>query len=338
MEKSKLTLKKSMKIGCGTILLLVFIFVAWVWLGLFTGPGANKINDYHPFKSPRARERYLAHYDRRSQEWPVTFEDRFVPTSDGTTFVRISGPQAAPPLVLLPSASANTLIWLPNVAALSQDFRVYAVDNIYDFGRSIYLREFKTPEDFTTWLDELFSGLGLDNEINLAGLSYGGWLTGQYALRYPERLNKIVLMAPVATVQQLPLEWAKVAIKALLPHRYFMRQMVEWMFPALIQTPEGRATAETMLEDAYLGLRCFKLKMTVTPTVLTDAELGQLQNVPALYMVGDREVIYDPNAALERLRRVAPKIRTLLVPGAGHDLTIVRADLVDSKIVEFLQR
>ena len=230
-------LKKILKYSFATVALLIVAFGIWIWLGLFTGPGAFKINEYHPFKSERARERYLTHYSERLSQWPVEFEDRYIATADGTTFVRISGPENAPTLVLLPSASGNNLMWLPNIATLAQNFRVYTIDNIYDFGRSVYLRKFTTPADFTSWLDELFTKLELGNDFNLAGLSYGGWLTSQYALKYPERLNKIVLLAPVATVQPLPLEWAKVAIKAILPHRRFMQQMVDWMFPILIQTP-----------------------------------------------------------------------------------------------------
>jgi pimeloyl-ACP methyl ester carboxylesterase len=35
---------------------------------------------------------------------------------------------------------------------------------------------------------------------------------------------------------------------------------------------------------------------------------------------------------------VAPKIETELIPGAGHDLTFVQAELVNEKIIEFLRR
>jgi len=33
---------------------------------------------------------------------------------------------------------------------------------------------------------------------------------------------------------------------------------------------------------------------------------------------------------------VAPNLQTRIVPGAGHDLTIVQADLVNRMILEFL--
>ena len=47
------------------------------------------------------------------------------------------------------------------IEALSQDFRIYAVDAIYDDGRSVNSRPVKTTEDATGWLDRLFEALGL---------------------------------------------------------------------------------------------------------------------------------------------------------------------------------
>ena len=299
-------------------------------------PKMNRLPAHHPFKSVCAKKHYLNHYDRRAESWPVPADTMTVPTTYGKTFVRVSGPAAGPPLVLLPSTSANTLIWLPNIAALARKYRVYAVDNIYDFGRSVYTKEITVPADLVNWLDDLFTQLELGDSINLMGLSYGGWLTSQYALNHQERLRKIVMLAPVATVHQLPAEWAWKAITALIPHRHFMRNLTEWMFPNLILTPEGRELAEVMLEDAWLGMRSFKLKMPVNPTVLSDDELVGLK-VPALFLVGENEVLYLANAALERLERVAPQIETRLVPAAGHDLTIVQADLINRLVLEFLK-
>ncbi len=296
----------------------------------------NRLPAHHPFKSACAKKHYLRHYDQRAESWPVPADTLTVATTYGKTFVRISGPADGPPLVLLPSTSANTLIWLPNIAALAKTYRVYAIDNIYDFGRSVYTREITSPTDMVDWLDDLFTQLEFGDSINLMGLSYGGWLTSQYALNHPERLRKIVLLAPVATVHQLPGEWAWRAIPALIPHRYFLRNFSNWMFTDLPQTEEGRALAEVMLEDAWIGMRSFKLKMPVNPTVLTDDELTSL-TMPTLFLVGENEVLYPANAALERLKRLAPQIETRLIPAAGHDLTIVQADLVNQLVLEFLK-
>ncbi len=338
-HKKKSRLRKILLV-CGVILVAVVLAFAWFVRSLFLEPDMTKLPAYHPFKSAEAKERYLAHYEMRAEKWPVASESRMVETSQGETFVRISGPEGAPPLVLLPSAGAPSLIWMPNVEGLSEHFRVYAIDNIYDFGLSVPRRPFETPDDLMNWLDELFDALGLGSDINLMGLSYGGWLTSEYALHSPERLHKAVMVAPVATVIDLPGEWAWRGILSAIPNRYIMKKvMVNWLFEDLVTHGDeaGKSLVEDYISDAILALTCFKFKMPVSPTVLSDEELESIE-VPTLFLVGENEKIYPALEAVGRLNRVAPRIRTEIIPGSGHDLTIIQTDLVNGMVIEFLEQ
>ena len=290
----------------------------------------------HPFRSVEARDRYLKVYDLRSRDWPVPQETLLADTAYGPTFVRISGPADAPPLVLLHGAGGNSLQWIPNAHALSQHFRIYAVDNIFDFGRSVYTRDISTPDDFTTWLDELFNTLNLKDNINLVGLSYGGWITAEYALRFPERLHKIVLLAPAGTVLPLRVEWIMRAVLCAFPSRHFTESFLYWLLDDMVQKDQaGRLLVDQWVDDQFLAIQSYKPKRLVNPRVLEDDELASFK-VPVLYMVGEHEKIYSASEALDRLHQVAPGIQTQLVPGAGHDLTAVQADLVDARIIQFL--
>lgn len=294
--------------------------------------------EYHPFRSVEAKERFLRYYDAKAKQcWPVVSENKLTDTLYGQTFVRISGPSGAPPLVLLPAAASTSLMWAPNIKALAEHYRTYAVDTIYDFGRSVYARPIKSPEDYMNWLDSLFDALELRNQIQLMGLSYGGWLTGQYALRFPNRLRKIVLLAPGATVLPLRLEFWLRTLLAALPFRYFSRSMMQWLFGELVRKGEpGKVILEEALEDLFIASQCFKRRGFVNLTVLTDQEL-QGMKVPAFYVIGENEKIYSAKKAVERLTAVAPQIKTAVIPNAGHDLAVVQADMVNRKVLEFLK-
>jgi len=296
-----------------------------------------EMSPYHPFRSTKAKEQYLSLYDMRAKKWPVPSETRTVDTSYGQTFIRISGPYDAQPLILLHGGSGNSLQWIPNIKALSEFFKTYAVDNIYDYGRSVYTRPIEKPDDFVNWLNELFNVLELGDNINLMGLSYGGWLTSLYALRFPDRLDKIVLLAPAFTVLPLQLNWLIHAILGMLPHRYFARSFMRWLAKDLMHKDEaGRITAEEMADDAFMAMRCFKPKRMVYPTVLQDKELQSIK-VPTLYLVGENEKIYSAQKAIQRLNKAAPHIKAEIIPNAGHDLTIVQAEKVNIKVLEFLK-
>ena len=294
--------------------------------------------DFSPFRSEAARTRFLARYDRRAQRWPVPSESRTVETSLGQTYVRVSGPPDAPPLVLLHGIGSNSLTWDTNVAALSGSFRVHAVDAVYDYGRSIPTAQARNRDDLVRWLDELFTGLGLEGGVHLVGLSYGGWLASQYALRFPERVRKLVLLAPVFTVLPLSAGWIFRAVLCVLPFRYFSRSFMSWLLEDLVRKGEtGRATVEEWAEDSFVAMRSFKSRRTVNPTVLTDEELRSLA-MPTLYLVGENEKIYSASAALQRLEQVSPRIQTGLIPGAGHDFTATQAELVNDRVLAFLRQ
>jgi pimeloyl-ACP methyl ester carboxylesterase len=321
---------------------ILFIAIAAVALILLVNKEMTaspmEITPYHPFRSAEAKERYLQSYDMWAKRWPVPSETRTVDTSYGQTFVRISGPVDAPPLVLLPGANATSLMWTPNIEALSERHRTYAVDNIYDFGRSVYTRPIENADDFAQWLDELFSRLELGDHFSCMGLSYGGWLTSQYALRFPNRLDKIVLLAPASTILPLRSELLIRAVLCLLPHRYFVKSMMYWILEDSVKKDEAsRALVEEAVDGMFLGLRCFKPKRLPNPTVLEDEELQSIK-VPTLYLVGENEKIYSAQQAIQRLNDVAPHIRAEVILNAGHGLTIEQAEVVNGKVLEFLKQ
>ncbi len=294
---------------------------------------------YHPFRSAKAKEQYLNYYDIQAKAWPLASEAKMLDTSYGQTFVRISGPDGAPPLVLLPPAGGTSLFWKPNIEALSVDYKTYAVDNIFDNGRSVYSRPIKKPSDFVDWLDDLFTALDLGDNINLMGLSFGGWQTSLYALRFPQRLDKIVLLAPVATVLPVRLAFWVRAIPCIIPiHPYFPKSMFHWAFADLVNKDEaGRAVAEAFGTEMFLASRCYKLRPVPPVTVLTDEEWQSL-NVPTLYLVGENEKIFSAQKAVQRLNKVAPQVKTKIILNAGHDLTVVQAEMVNRKVLDFLER
>ena len=163
------------------------------------------VEPWHPFRSAASQQEYLAFYDQRVQRWPIPLESTMVPTTFGDTFVRVQGPADGPPLVLLPGDSETSLSWIPVIEAFAAEHRVYALDHIYDIGRSIYRRQPRRPGDFVCWLDEFFDEFEL-HDVRLVGHSYGGWMAALYALKFPERLDKLVLLSPPATVLRPPLD------------------------------------------------------------------------------------------------------------------------------------
>lgn len=292
--------------------------------------------DYYPFRSEAAKRRYLERYNERAAAWPVPSEERIVDTSFGRTFIRVSGHGAAPPLIMLPGVGSPGLLFSANVASLSQHFQTIAVDNIHDFGRSVETRAVTGAEDFTAWLDEVCTGLNLGDKVNFLGLSYGGWIAAHYALRYPGRVNRLVLLAPAGTVAPIPWGFIWRGILCLIPFRFLMKNFMNWIATTDVPDEGAQQMIARMTDDAYLAQRSFKPRRMVPPVPLADEELGNLPS-STLFLVGDREVIFDPHKALLRLNSAAPQIRTEMMHGTGHDFFVARAKEVNRRIIDFLK-
>jgi pimeloyl-ACP methyl ester carboxylesterase len=322
-------------------LIYILFFVVLLVPPFFLSNAINQlpINDTsfpHPFRSKKARTDFLKLYDSRASQWPVDAETRTIQTSWGKTLVRISGPKQAPPLVLLHGGPSNSLQWIFNIEALSRDYQTFAIDIIIGTGRSINTKKIKNTLELIEWLDETLDGLGLEDNINIMGLSYGGWITSQYTLKHPDRLNKAILVAPAGTVAPLSLTWIKYAVFSMIPHPHFMENFFYWLMPDFVQ--KEKAEVARIIDESFMAVRCFKPRTLLNPNPLTDTELQSIQ-VPVLVMIGEREKVYARSAqkVILRLNSIAPQLKTLIIPGAGHDIIFIQADLVNRKILEFLK-
>ncbi|MHA2288725.1 MAG: alpha/beta fold hydrolase [Promethearchaeota archaeon] len=293
--------------------------------------------EFHPFKSQKAKEAYLKYYDEKANQWPIASETKYVDTSFGQTFVRIIGPKNAPSLVLLPGDTVNSLDWMPLIEKLSKDYRTYALDQIFDNGRSIYSRPIKKQGDFVQWLDELFTELKLDH-INLMGYSYGGWQASLYALSYPERLNKLILLSPASTVLRPRIKLIIRAILQYIFHTHYMaKKYIYWMYTDSVRKNEAtKKYIDEMIAEEMLARKCFKKRKFVNPTVMSDKEWQNLK-VHTLFLTGENEVIYSAEKAIQFLNTFAPNVKTAITSGAGHDLPIVNPEWVTTQVLKFLK-
>ncbi len=295
---------------------------------------------FHPFRSEQAKAEYEALCGEKTKSWPASSETMTLECASGRTFVRACGRTTDPPLVLLPGARAGSLMWTPHVPALSAHYRTYALDIIGDVGFSVNRHKIAKPEDLVNWLDEVLAVLAPEGPVSLMGVSYGGWIAGQYALRHPGRLRKVVLLAPGGTVLPFSFSFFVRITLLCIPVPGLgggpLRRMAGWLFRDSAQGSEAsRALFEETVADLQKIWRIFALPRPPWSTVLDD-KAWQGFSVPCLFLVGENEKIYSPEAAVRRLKRVAPRVKAEIIPGAGHDLTIAQADLVIKKVLEFL--
>lgn len=303
-----------------------------------------KLSPYHPFRSPEARERYLAHYDERAKSYPVPAETRTVSTPEGETFVRISGPADAPPLVLLHGKWSESLMW-PDVfiEGISARHRLINVDNPFDLGRSVSARGKGDAACYIRWMDGLLDGLELTGCVDLVGLSLGAWIAGEYALYAPHRLAKVVWLSPGGmisagisprTIPGIPRFFAC----SSRPSRESVGNLMSWLMPyAAVADGEFRRAYDSFVDEVALGLECFAPMPAplATNRRFSDDELRGF-GVPLLYMAGEHDIFVDSGKAVARLTALVPEVQTKVFPKVSHELIIAESQAVTERVLAFL--
>jgi pimeloyl-ACP methyl ester carboxylesterase len=293
--------------------------------------------EFRPFTSQEARNRFLAHLEVLERSWPVKYEGMAVQTEYGETFVRTSGPVGAPPLVLLPGGQSSSLVWRRLVEPLSARFRTYALDAIYDEGRSVPARPMRDIDELRSWLDAVLDGLGLADRITMAGQSYGCYALAEYALHAPQRLHKLAWIAPVMIGAPLSQEFVDRLMPAADGRRESLEKYCRWVMPSIASRhPEefDRRIDEILLVRESYGT----MFPPVRAAVMSDDDLRRIET-PTLYVLGECDgATADPRGAMERVESLMPHVETVLVPGAAHDVVVAETKLVTERLLEFMLR
>ncbi len=293
------------------------------------------MNHQSAFKSPDDKAAYLAAYDEAMESWPVPYEEAEVQSRFGTTYLVMSGPKTGPPLVLLHGFMTTVFLWSPNITDLSQNHRVYAIDIMGHRNRSLPHEPIRDLGDYIEWFTAILDELSL-TRVDLMGQSFGGWLALNFAIKQPQRVRKLVLLSPAASLLPLVKQFTLRAIlSAFYPRHYWFNTWMRWMG---LDAHQGSTEVRLMLNLIWLGgkhLRTPPDTMRVMPGVLSDEALQSLQ-VPVLLLLGEKEVIYDSTKAMARVRQLIPDLTGEIIPESSHDMSMNQYQIVDARILDFL--
>jgi pimeloyl-ACP methyl ester carboxylesterase len=128
-------------------------------------------------------------------EWPVAHTCHRIATGQGETFILECGRPDGASLLLIHGGLANSTTWIADVAVWAPHFRIYAVDVIGEPGLSAPSRPRLDSDEYARWLDDVLDALNL-TAVSIVGISLGGWLALDFAIRRSKRVASLVLIVP----------------------------------------------------------------------------------------------------------------------------------------------
>jgi pimeloyl-ACP methyl ester carboxylesterase len=256
-----------------------------------------------------------------------------------------------PTVILLHGLGATNSSMLTTLWDLSRDHHVIAPD-LPGFGESGKpIRAYHAPF-FARWLRDFMDELGIQ-KAHLVGNSMGGRISIETALRYPERVDRMVLLAPsmafrrfrqaVPLVRWLPAETAVLPLRAprfqvhqtlrllfarpgRVPEPWFEAAIDE--FTRVFRSPRGRIAFFSAARQIYLeqpfGPRGFWRRVR------------KLER-PALFLWGDKDWLV-PARFARHVQANVIQAESMVIDDCGHVPQFELPDLTHQLTREFLGR
>jgi pimeloyl-ACP methyl ester carboxylesterase len=227
------------------------------------------------------------------------------------------------PLVLIMGLGADGQVWELHAAHYAKTFRCFLVDN-RGTGESDKPEGPYTTAQMADDYAGLIRGLGL-GKVRVAGISMGGAIAQELALRHPDLVHSLLLVCTWAKFEPYAVQvFDNLAhLRAVTTPEVFLELLHLWIWtPAYInahaaEMAEGRKAANAGLEDgSWMPTHAFAAQASACNTHDTVDRVKNIR-VPTLLTVGTAD-IFTPPAYTEFLHRNIPGSEVELFPGWGH--------------------
>ncbi|NYB72838.1 alpha/beta hydrolase [Sedimentibacter hydroxybenzoicus DSM 7310] len=261
------------------------------------------------FNSESGKTAVTSYYNMLLEHLTIPYERINVHTRYGNTFALSAGDTQKPTVILLHGSSMSSAMWLDDIMAFAPHYHVIAPDIPGEPGQSDENQLPLDSNDYAEWLLDVLNVLNI-KDTYLVGNSLGGWLALRFSTLYPERVKKLVLLAPAGIGSQNP-AFGLLAMELLPKGESGINEL-------LIQLNGGMPIPEIRLNYQKLIMSVFNVRQEVIP-VLSDEELKRL-SMPCLIFVGNNDVILKSDETAARALKKIPQCQVVELPEKGHSL------------------
>jgi pimeloyl-ACP methyl ester carboxylesterase len=239
-----------------------------------------------------------------------------------------------PPLVLIPGLAGGFELLGPMARLLARDFRVISYQ-LRGEDDCFALRRRFGMADLVNDLAEFLDWQCLECPA-VMGVSFGGVLALEFAVRFPTRLNALCVQGAGARFERGLLQQVAGTVLSrypLPPDNPFVNQFFNLLFGSkqrpgpLFQFVTSRCwqTDQSVMAHRFRLVEHFDI----------DGRLERIE-APTLILSGDRDLLVSPKS-LQSLRDGIPDVRHTSLPRCGHLAFVTRPELVADEVTGFLR-
>jgi len=245
---------------------------------------------------------------------------------------------AGPPVVFAHGTLMDDTMFAPQVEHLKSRYRVVSLNHRVLSGKNVR----HTLDDLVEDCREVLDALGIERCV-LGGMSLGGFMAIPFALKYPERLAGLILMAttssdyPREEQEKFFTNFGQLNIDGMVPAAW-----AEWVAPYVWGETTMRNNRK--LVDHWLKVwttsiparSVYHQGMAWIPKKDDTARLGQIRT-PTLVLHGEEDHPI-PIERAERMAKAIPNSTFVPIAAAGHTCNLEAPAPVNEAIAAFLAR
>ena len=236
------------------------------------------------------------------------------------------GDASAPPLLLIMGLGLSSRAWETLPARLAERFRVVVFDNrgTGRSGRRGWMYRMRDlADDAATVLD----AVGVP-QADVFGISMGGMIAQELAIRHPDRVRRLALGATFASWLRGHKPSLRTVLDLLLVVLQRRRVPPERLGRLLVSrefhTANPMRALQWMVSSGRTEVRCAAAQVAA---VMGHAALHRLKQIraPTLVITGDADRLVPPRNS-EVLAAAIPDARLVVLRGAGHVFPLEREE------------
>lgn len=283
------------------------------------------------YRSRKGKTRILDLYDRGVEALGLEVEERWVETRFGETHALVTGPEEAPPLLLLHGGNALNPLSMAWFRPLARAWRIHAPDTVGHPGKSAEIRPDPRSDDYGLWVVDVLDGLGLDR-VPMAGPSYGAGILLRAAAVAPERVERAALVVPAGILEPRRVALlARLALPTIAFRLAPSADRLRTVSKALFTEPPTGLWLETLaatLEEVEVERRM--------PRPATRRELAGYQG-PTLVIAAEDDLLFPGRAVASRAVAAIPgRVDVVLLEGERHVPGPLALGRINDRIRDFL--
>jgi pimeloyl-ACP methyl ester carboxylesterase len=247
------------------------------------------------------------------------------------------------PVLLLHGWLNSWAIWRDTIQVLGKDFRMYALDFL-GFGDSGAQADEFSVNNFVTMVDQFMDRMGIV-KAPLVGHSMGGTVSLSAALRYPEKVVKVIVVgSPIQGSSLNPLlkiaanrTWIGLGESQPVLYSVFQSGFKPFLRGyAHFMAKDGSTLGKMLTDDtAKLSIAPFIESITTLRETDLRPRIGELQ-MPIMGVYGKRDIIVDPKQH-SVLKQFAPHSKIEYFQSSGHFPMMDEPERFHGVMRDFLQ-